>query len=400
MDLLFLSHCVPNPPNKGERIRAARELEYLSSRYRVHLACFARNELERAFARELRKRCASAYFEPISFPKAAIPAAFRVAGGRSLSFSLYDSPNMRRYVNDLTERVPLAATFVYTAVMSQFAPAGVPRLTDLVDVDSEKWFEYSGRRRPGFLYALEAERFRREEIRQSHDRLLLTTEAEKKLFCSFAPHARVRVLTNGVDTTYFDPSESEVPSELQNRRIIVFVGTMDYYPNVEGVRWFATKMLPLLRQRDPRIEFFIVGRDPNRAVMRLARQPGVTVTGTVPDVRPYLSACHAMVAPLRIARGIQNKVLEALSMGKPVLASEAVFQTFGSTPPPGVLRCKTEQDFVETALNIPAFSDRMASSIRADVQQRFQWHQTLGVLSDELENLITEHSTSKQVVRQ
>jgi len=389
MEILYLSHCVPNPPDKGEKIRAFRQLNHLCSRFRVHLVCFGRNEADRAFAQELSSQCASVYVELLSTASALPRAAVQYAMGRSLTMAFFSSASMHRYVDGLAKRVPLSAAVVYTAVMMQFAPGNVPLLLDLVDVDSEKWLEYSRTRWPGFLYALEGRRFRRQEIEHSKrvHRVLLSTAAEVELFRSFGGSASARCLSNGVDIDYFDPSRSEGLPELNGRRLLAFIGTMDYYPNIEAAIWFATEVFPELRQRDPRMEFFVVGRNPSKAVVSLGEKPGITVTGSVPDVRPYIAASLAVVAPLRIARGIQNKVLEALSMGKVVLASDPICRTFSAPLPCGLVRCSSGSQFIDAALamrQVPGFSD---PSIRAQAQQQFPWHRALEVLSQEIDAL-------------
>lgn len=389
MDILFLSHCVPNPPNKGEKIRAFRELCYLADRYRVHLVAFGQTALDAAFARELSKRCASVYCQPLSKRLALARAAADFVRGRSLTMSYFASEAIHRHIAALSKTVPLAATVAYTGVMSQFAPPGVPLLVDLVDVDSEKWFEYATRRWPRVLYSIEAKRLRREEVALAdRSRLLLSTQAERALFGKFAAGVDIRCFTNGVDTEYFDPDQCTVPAEWKGRRYLTFVGTMDYYPNMEGVCWFANHVHPRLRELDARMEFVIVGRNPSYAVRRLAHLPGVTVTGDVPDVRPYLLGSLAVVAPLQIARGIQNKVLEGLSMGKSVLASASICSTFMPEAPRGVIRCESAKDFITSALEIRDRRGMPDPAIRSQVQQRFNWDESLKVLEEELQMLV------------
>ena len=247
-----------------------------------------------------------------------------------------------------------------------------------------------GARWPGFLYALEGRRFRRQEIEDSKRvrRVLLSTAAEVELFRSFGGSASARCLSNGVDVDYFDPSRSEVLPELNGRRLVAFIGTMDYYPNIEAAIWFASEVFPELRRRDPRMEFFVVGRNPSKAVVCLGEEPGVTVTGSVADVRPYIAASLAVVVPLRIARGIQNKVLEALSMGKAVLASDPICRTFGAPLPCGLIRCGSGREFIDAALAIPQQPGLSDPSIRAQAQQQFPWHRALDVLSEEVDALL------------
>src|SRR5581483_8066374 len=159
-----------------------------------------------------------------------------------------------------------------------------------VDVDSEKWLQYSRERVPGFAYALEGRRLRRIEAAAaaSASVAILATEAEAALLRSFAPAASVAAMENGVDFDFFDPSAAPPIPALEGRRALVFVGVMDYYPNAAGAVRFAERVFPQLRAADPALEFWIVGRNPSKAVARLASSPGIVVTGGVPDVRPYL----------------------------------------------------------------------------------------------------------------
>jgi sugar transferase (PEP-CTERM/EpsH1 system associated) len=390
MDLLYLSHCVPDPPDKGEKIRAHHALNHLARRDRVHLVCFARRPSEIAVAQALRDRCASVYVEPCGRAPALCRAAVRFAGGRCLTTSYFGSRKMRDYVG-LLPRVD--CTYVYSSAMIQYAPPDVPMLLDMVDVDSEKWLAYGLARRPGWPYTVEGRRLRRVETRGARRAscTFLSTEAEVKVFQAIAPDAEVRTLENGVDFDYFDRWAEMDIRHLEGSRFLVFTGAMDYYPNVDAACWFATDVLPALRRNDPALEFLIVGRDPASAVRRLEKMPGITVTGTVPDVRPYLLAAQAAVAPLRIARGIQNKVIEALAMGKPVYASDAVCATFGWDLPPGVFRCSSAEDYI-AAIEGDAPGSIEGEDIIHAARRRFSWEENLQVVAEEMERLVQERS--------
>jgi sugar transferase (PEP-CTERM/EpsH1 system associated) len=390
-EILYLSHVVPNPPNKGERIRSFHQLKYLAGRFRIHLACFGRDRDDVEAARELSMFCESVHVELNSRTPALLKAGIRFLGGASLNTSFYRSGQLLRHVQQVHATRPIRAALVYSAVMFPYVPAGVPIILDIIDVDSEKWFSYATERRPGFLYAMEARRLRKLEVRFAEKAALslFTTRSEEELFRSFSPTSpRTAVLENGVDFEYFDP-DKVTAAAASGKRNLVFTGTMDYQPNIEAACGFVSGILPELRRADPALEFTVVGRNPPPEVLRLAETPGVHVTGAVPDVRPYLKAAHAVVAPLRIARGIQNKVLEGLAMGKRVFVSPAVALTFDSGLPPGVIACGCPRDYLQ-ALEPGTLS---GEEIREATRKRFTWDGNQ-LLADVFTDLIANNTTS------
>jgi sugar transferase (PEP-CTERM/EpsH1 system associated) len=265
--------------------------------------------------------------------------------------------------------------------MAQYVPEALPLVLDMVDVDSEKWRDYSRRRFPALPYWIECERLRRAEATAARRAVatFVTTSREGVALSSIAAGCDIGVNENGVDFEFFDPAENHHCPEVAGRRFVALIGAMDYYPNVEAARWFCMKVLPELRRREPRIEFIIVGRNPNRQVRRLAAQDGVSITGAVADVRPYLQNAVAVVVPLPVARGIQNKVLEALAMGREVLVSSAVCDTFGRVLPAGVVRCDTPMDFVR---HILSSSPGVNAAIRRGARERFSWENNLTMIEE------------------
>jgi sugar transferase (PEP-CTERM/EpsH1 system associated) len=378
MDILFLSHCVPNPPDKGEKIRALHELNALTGKHRVHLVCFARSAEEVEKAREMRDRCASVFVERLAKYGALAGAMLRFAVGGCLNTSFYRSPAVHQHV-DALKRLPLRATLAYSSAVVQFAPPDVPLWIDMVDVDSEKWMEYGQSRWPGAFYTLEGRRFRALEADYTKRArcTFLTTPREQSLLRKIAPQARIETWINGVDFGFFDPELRLSSPDLENREYVVFVGQMDYFPNVDACCSFVKSVLAELRSQRPSLEFLIVGRNPARAVRQLASQPGVTVTGGVADVRPYLANARALVAPLRIARGVQNKVLEALAMGKRVLASPAVASSFGTTLPEGVAVCESGADYIRNLGFSGEGPVAWEAHIRKQAKELFSWDRNL-----------------------
>jgi len=394
VQLLFLSHCVPNPPEKGEKIRAFHLLSKLAQKYSVHVACFAKYRSEIEDARHLEASCSSVYVEALPRLRALASAAVKFGAGGCLTTSFYGRPGIRRHVQSL-RKLPLSATVAYTSAMAQYAPADVPMILDLVDVDSEKWLDYARARRPSWAYRLESRRLRRLESAYAARAgcTFLSTEPEKELFQTFAPERRAACMENGVDFDRFDPSVSPAIPDVLAAKAVVFVGEMDYYPNVDAACWFARDIFVQFRKRHADAKFFVVGRNPSAAVRRLAELDGVTVTGAVPDVKPYLASARAAVAPLRIARGIQNKVLEALAIGKPVLASSAVCRTFGSHLPTGVIPCASEQEFLQALGDVYSRSSEPELRIRNAARKRFTWETNCQSLLAEIDNVLVGTQT-------
>lgn len=390
--ILFLSHCVPNPPDKGEKIRAHYELKALAKRYRVHLACLARNAEEVRQAEELSGRCASVHVGLVRPKLALAKAGAQFLFGACLNQAFYNNQALRQHVNALGRRIPLQAAFVYTAVMTPYVPTSLPMFLDMVDVDFEKWFQYARCRRPRLLYAAEARRMRKferscaERARQT----ILTTENEARILKGIAPGASAMGLENGVDAGFFDGEPRPLPDGLASSPFVAFVGTMDYHPNAEAAIRFTKEVFPRLRHLVPGLQFFVVGRNPSSAVLKLRNEPGVQVLGGVPDVRPYLSSAAAIVAPLPLARGIQNKVLEALAMGRKVFASDAVCRTFGAEVPWGVVRCHSAEEFVTELLQECQRPPACDNAIRKAAQHRFSWDRNMQKMEGELAAILEQ----------
>lgn len=327
MRVLYLCHRPPYPPDKGEKIRAFHQIRALSRRHQVHLLALADGEVPGLAP--LQELCDRVEIFPIQRSSAYARAVLGVFRPRPLTLSFFDSAEMEQRAEELarTERFDLVV--VYSSSMARYAEpfirTGVPAVLDMVDVDSAKWGQYarfaSLALRP--VYALEARRMQAYEasLAGRFERIVLATGNETRLLKELAPGARAATIPNGVDLDFFRPLNlSKTPHPT-----IVFTGQMDYFANVDGVVHFSRESLPRLRQRFPDLEFLIVGRSPSPAVRALGELPGVHVTGAVGDVRPFLDRAWAFVAPLRIAQGVQNKILEAMAMDLPVVCTDKVF---------------------------------------------------------------------------
>ncbi|MEG0821750.1 MAG: TIGR03087 family PEP-CTERM/XrtA system glycosyltransferase [Burkholderiaceae bacterium] len=329
--LIYLVHRIPYPPNKGDKIRSFHLLRHLASRYRVFLGCFVDQAEDLAYMSELARYCQASCVLPIPPRLARIKSLTGLARGEALSLPYYRAAAMRRWVETTVAEHGIARAVVFSAVMAQYLdrlPA-LHAVIDYCDVDSAKWSQYAADHAwpRSWIYRREGQRllaFEREVAARSQA-CVFATEAEAQLFAGLAPEAadKLHAIDNGVDTTYFAPAVNRASPYAPGEQVIVFTGAMDYWPNIDAVSWFARNVLPRLAERHPAVRFVIVGMNPAPAVLELARDPRITVTGKVADVRPYVQHARVVVAPLRVARGIQNKVLEAMAMARPVVVSAA-----------------------------------------------------------------------------
>jgi polysaccharide biosynthesis protein PslH len=328
MRILFLAHRLPYPPNKGDKIRSFWELSSLGERHEVDLFCFYDDPADEFHISGLRNYCDSCYAEPISVFGSRVRAVSALMSGRAFSSAFYYSRTMATRIADTVRRKNYDAVFIFGSTMAQYVEhmPHLPRILDLVDVDSDKWLQYASRtRRPlSWVWRTEAHRLQlwERELVDTFSNTLVCTEAEARLLRGIAPTGNVTVLQNSVDTDYYRPEAVQIPESIRRLQpYVVFTGSMDYFPNVDAVQFFGREVFPLIRDQVPDLRFVIAGRNPVPEVVRLSAEPGIELTRDVPDMRPYLLAASVAVAPMRIARGVQNKILEALAMDIPVVAS-------------------------------------------------------------------------------
>ncbi len=328
-EILFLVHRIPYPPNKGDKIRSFNLLKYLSQSHRVYLGAFVDDPMDWRYVDEVKQYCAETCLLPLRPTLAKLRSLRGFLTSEPLSVPYYSDRRMSDWVEDVVKRARLDGILVFSSAMAQYAErhGSIRRVVDFVDVDSDKWRQYAEKKAwpASWIYRREADRLfgydRR--IAMLFDRSLFVSRHEAELFAELAPETagRVQALENGVDTDYFCPSGEYPNLYPDGAKVMVFTGAMDYWANIDAVTWFADEVFPELRRGCKQAEFYVVGSRPVEAVLALGRREGITVTGTVNDIRPYLKHARFAVAPLRIARGVQNKVLEALAMAKLVLAS-------------------------------------------------------------------------------
>jgi sugar transferase (PEP-CTERM/EpsH1 system associated) len=398
-ELLFLSHRIPYPPNKGDKIRSFNLLKYLARDYRVHLGTFVDDPEDWKYLPALREICGETRFVPLPPSWAKLRSLTGLLRGEPLTLSYYRDRRLADWVAQLVSQRPLQGIVVFSSAMAQYLPAALPklrRIVDFVDVDSDKWRQYGTRHRwpLSWLYRREADTLLQFERQQAAaaDVSIFVTEAEAALFRQCAPEtaARVTFVENGVDSDYFRPDPGYPNPYVTGERVLVFTGAMDYWANVDAVTWFAHEVFPRVFADNPSARFYIAGSRPAEPVQRLARLPGVRVTGAVKDIRPYLAHAAAAVAPLRIARGVQNKVLEALAMAKPVLATSHAID--GLKPWPEFARLVADEATVmaRRAVELLDGSDRthLGGLGREYVLTNYNWARNLQRLGQFLEGEI------------
>lgn len=348
MRALFLAHRLPYPPDKGDKIRSFHELEAMAKHHEVDLFCFYDQPLDRRYFSNVRRYCRKFYTEKISWLRSRAQAAFACASKQPFTTAFFYSPTMARRIREAVSQRSYDLVFVFGSCMARYAECAshLPRILDMVDVDSDKWTQYSFYSSPpaSCIWSAEAKRLLEyeKECARAFSTTLLCTYAEAEILKEKAPDGTIEVFENCMDLSQFDPSRVAVPSEIAAcQPYIVFTGSMDYFPNVDAVTTFCREVLPLIRSRLPMARFVIAGRNPVSAVRKLARDPAVVVTGAVTDIRPYLRGASAAVAPLRVARGIQTKIFEAMAMELPVGISSKAAR---SLPASLVARVHVEDD--------------------------------------------------------
>lgn len=383
-DLLYLCHRIPFPPDKGDKIRAWHMIEHLSASFRVHLGCFIDDPDDAVHLPTLRERVASLGCFPLDPLRARLRALARLRPGAPLLTGYFHDRRLADWVRQTARRHGIAQVMVFSAAMAAYADLlpSVPRLLDMVDVDSAKFAAYG--RTSGWprrlVWAREGRTLLAFERAAAlrFDRTLFVSEAERALFTGLAPESAARTMAvgNGVDLDYFTPAATFEPPLPPGRPMILFAGAMDYRPNIEAVSWFAAKVMPGL----PSAVFAIVGSNPTPAVKALAAD-NMIVTGRVPDTRPWLQRADLVVAPLRIGRGVQNKVLEAMAMARPVLASPAAMTGIDATPGRDLLVADTPADWMAAARAVlEGRHPALGRAGREMVARRHAWRQALAPL--------------------
>lgn len=385
--LLLLVHRIPFPPNKGDKVRSFNLLKYLAQHYQIHLGSFVDAQEDWQYVDKVKEYCHDSYFAGLNPKSARLKSLRGLFTGNALTLPYYFDAGLQQWVGEKLATDKITHAVVFSSAMAQYLPdeTSLTRVADLVDVDSDKWAQYAKSKSwpLSWIYRREANRlldFER-HIALNYDATVLVNENEAALLQSLAPESAARIThaNNGVDTDYFAPSKNFENPYQNDNPVLAFTGAMDYWPNVDAVEWFAYEVFRRLYAKNPRVSFFIVGSRPDPRVKRLAELPGVFVTGSVPDIRPYLAHATIAVAPLRIARGTQNKVLEAMSMAKLVIASSEAAQGVSAKASLEIVIAKNATEFLDEISAHLKSQERELIGCRARTRviQDYSWNANL-----------------------
>ncbi len=395
MNILFVCHRVPYPPKRGGKIRPFNIIRHFTEQgHRVTVASLARDAAELAEAADLQKHCAKTLVEIIPSAVAWPRMMAWLPTTRPSSFAYFYSPQLKRRIHDELRTGSYDMVFVHCSSVAPYVAnaKNVFKVIDFGDMDSQKWREYSAERAfplaAGFwLEALKLERTEK-RLAAQFDFATCTTRAELETLRSFGVTTSTDWFPNGVDAQFFAPS-----SEPYDPELLVFVGRMDYFPNQQAVNYFCADVLPALRAQRPNVRFAIVGADPPQQIRDLARLPGVSVTGSVPDVRPYVTKAALTVAPLAIARGTQNKILESMAMGVPVLCSREASGGVDAIADEHLLVADSAADYVAKILRVlqsAELRERLSRAGRERVLGNHSWRGSMLRLDELLKRQLAD----------
>jgi sugar transferase (PEP-CTERM/EpsH1 system associated) len=380
--ILYLCHRFPFPPKRGGKIRPFNMIRHLSgSGHEVIVASLARSPAEASEGRGISPYCARFEMAEVHDSIQLARMVARLPTPTPSSMGYFYSPGLARRVRELVGRERFDLIFVHCSSAAQYVAdvRGVPKILDFGDMDSQKWLEYARYKRFPLStgYRLEGLKLEREERRLARmfDLCTATTRAEWETLESYGLGVRSDWFPNGVDSEYFAPTGEPYDSDT-----LSFVGRMDYYPNQECMFDFCANVLPRVQKNRPQARLLIVGADPSAAVKKLGELPGVTVTGSVADVRPYVRGCAVMVAPLNIARGTQNKILEAMAMGVPVVTSPSAAGGVDAVPGEHLIVARSHDGQTQAILRLladRAERQRLSTAGRARMLSHHAWRSSM-----------------------
>lgn len=430
MNILFIAHRIPYPPNKGEKIRSFNEIKYLSKIHNIYLACLADNFDDLKYKDDLKKYCKDVKVVSINPVLSKFKASFNLLTNKPLSISYFYSKKLRKIIDQLLLRNEFGVIICFSSPMAEYvfrssvfsrrsinhgndslvdnhgsgtSKPSAKLIMDFVDVDSDKWFQYSKYSKFSYswVFYLESKRLAKYEqkIAELFDYSIFVSAKEADFFQRKNPHVKnIISIPNGVDLDYFNP---ELVDDLRSRvtcnkscqkssngnspSTLVFIGNMDYFANIDGVKWFVKEVFPLVKEHLSDTKFYIVGNNPAKEVIALGKNKDIIVTGSVPDTREYLINASVFIAPLRIARGIQNKILEAMAMGIPVVATPQSFEGIESEPNKDLFVESIPREFADKIVRLLIDGNIRESFKRNSlkvIEEKYSWDRNIEFLNE------------------
>lgn len=397
MKILFICHRFPYPPKRGGKIRPFHIIRHLGKQHDITVASLARSADEEEQSAGIASICSRYLISRVTPSVQFLRMVGRIPSAEPSSMGYFYSRSMAGQITSFLRQVPADLIMVHCSSMAQYVAhvSGIPKILDFGDMDSQKWLDYSRFRSfPLKLgYWMEGHKLlRREQLfSRQFDFCTTTTRAELETLREYRSCAEEKTdwFPNGVDDQYFQPQD---PGDYDADKM-VFLGRMDYYPNQECMIDFCRHTLPLVRARRPNAQLLIVGADPSVGIRNLGRIPGVTVTGSVPDVRPYLKRAALMVAPMNIARGTQNKILEAMATGIPVVASHLSAKGVDAVDGEHLLCASQPREYadaIDSILSDPARRISLSIAGRQRVLSHHNWESSAVRLDSIIERCMTD----------
>lgn len=396
MNLLFISHRLPYPPNKGDKIRSFNILKYLSKDFDIHLACIIDDENDVEKVNGLKPYVKELCFDLIHPALKKLRSATEIFRKKPISSGYFYSKRLQVFIDKWMDEVKINNVFCFSSPTAEYifrsrhykgAFGRAQKVMDLIDVDSEKWAQYAEKARfpMSLIYRIEASLLLlyEQRVAKEFNHLLLVSDAERKLFENKTKVKSAKTIANGVDLNYFAPNTKD--DRLNGPPKIIFTGAMDYWPNIDAVSWFVKDVFPDIKKVFGDAEFYIVGGHPTKEVSSLGRERDVFVTGYVDDIRRYIAMADVCVIPLRVARGIQNKVLEALAMGKSVVTTPQGLEGINAVPERDLLLASDSSIFsdkVNQLLADPLRAKEIGFNARRCAENGYSWQKNLNALDE------------------
>ncbi|MBF9002157.1 MULTISPECIES: TIGR03087 family PEP-CTERM/XrtA system glycosyltransferase [Vibrio] len=394
--LLYLCHRIPFPANKGDKITTCNTLKFLSEHFDIYLGCFIDDPFDHQYIKDVQRYCKESVFINLNSQLAKVRGLQAFITGKPITLPYYYHPKMQQWVTKVLNTQDIHKAFIYSGCMAQYvlgtSTPPLHKVIQFADIDSDKWRQYAEKTHGIMRWVYQREHRTLEKyekyVANQFAVSCFISDNETNLFRDMigdknAAESRIQTLSNGIDCEFFSPSAKQALSEdypLSEQNYIVFTGAMNYWANADAVAWFVRTIWPEVQQAIPDSKFYIVGSSPTKEVLELQNVPGVVVTGRVEDVRPYLLHAKASVAPMQIARGIQNKILEAMAMEKPVLTTELGIEGIENYPKDDVYIADSPNDMTHWVIEKLSLGLHAAVPSRSWLEATYSWPAKLSPL--------------------